>query len=79
MGPNALASNDADLVDQIQAGQPESEAALYQLLRERLPDLTLISIGHRSTLAAFHRRRLTLVRDGDRHRVKEAALEPAAE
>jgi putative ATP-binding cassette transporter len=57
----------------------ESEAALYQLLRERLPDLTLISIGHRSTLAAFHRRRLVLVRDGDRHRVKEAALEPAAE
>src|SRR5204862_7944421 len=57
----------------------ESEAALYRLLRERLPALTLISIGHRSTLAAFHRRRLVLVRDGDRHRVKEAALDPAAE
>jgi putative ATP-binding cassette transporter len=57
----------------------QSEAALYRLLVERLPKLTLISIGHRSTLAAFHRRRLVLERDGDRHRVREAALAPAAD
>src|SRR5204863_1220129 len=56
-----------------------SEAALYRLLEQRLPGTTVISIGHRSTLAAFHRRRLNLVRDGDRHRMREAALAPAAE
>ena len=54
-----------------------SEAALYRLLQERLPDATVVSIGHRSTLAAFHRRRLALERDGDRYRVREAALKPA--
>src|ERR1700710_879704 len=37
-----------------------SEAALYQLLQERLPATTTVSIGHRSTLAAFHRPRLPL-------------------
>ena len=55
-----------------------AEATLYRLLEERLPDSTIVSIGHRSTLRAFHRRHLALVRDGDRHRVREMALEPAA-
>ena len=54
-----------------------SEAALYRLLQERLPDATVVSIGHRSTLAAFHRRRLALERDGDHFSVREAALNPA--
>jgi len=36
-----------------------------------------VSIGHRSTLAAFHERRLTLSREGDHYRVKDAALNPA--
>ena len=43
-----------------------SEAAVYRLLQERLPRTTIVSIGHRSTLADFHTRRLTLVWDGDR-------------
>jgi putative ATP-binding cassette transporter len=51
-----------------------AEAALYKLLQERLPDATIVSIGHRSTLAAFHKRGLTLVPEGDVFRVKEAAL-----
>lgn len=51
-----------------------SEAALYRLLQERLPQATVVSIGHRTTLNAFHRRRLNLERDGDRFRVKEAKL-----
>jgi putative ATP-binding cassette transporter len=55
-----------------------AEAALYKLLQERLPDATIISIGHRSTLAAFHKRGLTLAREGDVFRVKEAALGTAA-
>jgi putative ATP-binding cassette transporter len=48
-----------------------SEAALYRLLGERLPRTGIVSIGHRSTLEAFHRRRLVLERDGPRHRVRE--------
>jgi putative ATP-binding cassette transporter len=49
-----------------------AEAAMYRLLHERFPGLTLVSIGHRSTLAAFHRRRFVLEPDGDRHRLREA-------
>ncbi|CUU43146.1 hypothetical protein BVIRIDIS_21630 [Blastochloris viridis] len=48
----------------------ESEAALYRLLMERLPGITVVSIGHRSTLAEFHSRGVRLVRDGDLHRIK---------
>jgi vitamin B12/bleomycin/antimicrobial peptide transport system ATP-binding/permease protein len=54
-----------------------AEAALYKLLYERLPHTTVVSIGHRSTLAAFHRRHLELVPDGDLFRVREPGLEPA--
>ena len=54
-----------------------SEAALYGLLERRLPQTTIVSIGHRSTLAAFHHRRLVLERDGERHSLREAALQPA--
>ncbi|MFL5067615.1 MAG: ABC transporter ATP-binding protein/permease, partial [Xanthobacteraceae bacterium] len=56
-----------------------SEAALYRLLQERLPRTAIVSIGHRSTLGAFHRRRLVLEREGDRHRVRERELVAAAE
>ena len=43
-----------------------SEAALYRLLIDKLPSTTLVSIGHRSTLEAFHQRKLAVIRDGDR-------------
>jgi vitamin B12/bleomycin/antimicrobial peptide transport system ATP-binding/permease protein len=55
-----------------------AEAALYKLLAERLPEATVVSIGHRSTLAAFHRRRIALDRDGESYRLHDAALRPAA-
>ena len=55
-----------------------SEAALYHLLQQRLPAATIVSIGHRSTLAAFHRRRLAFSRDGDHYKVSEGNLTPAA-
>jgi vitamin B12/bleomycin/antimicrobial peptide transport system ATP-binding/permease protein len=42
-----------------------SEAALYALLEEKLPATTIVSIGHRSTLEAFHQRNVVLVPDGD--------------
>jgi putative ATP-binding cassette transporter len=43
-----------------------SEAALYHLLEEKLPATTIVSIGHRSTLEAFHQRNVVLERAGDR-------------
>jgi putative ATP-binding cassette transporter len=49
-----------------------SEAAMYRLLAEKLPETTLVSIGHRSTLEAFHQRNLALVRDGELFALKEA-------
>ena len=55
-----------------------SEAKLYQLLDQRLGRATIVSIGHRATLAEFHKRRLAFTRAGDRHVVQEAALEPAS-
>jgi vitamin B12/bleomycin/antimicrobial peptide transport system ATP-binding/permease protein len=48
-----------------------SEATLYHLLAEKLPDTTIVSIGHRSTLEAFHQRFVTMVRDGDRFTLKD--------
>jgi putative ATP-binding cassette transporter len=55
----------------------ETEARLYSLLRERLPGTTVVSVGHRSTLRAFHARRLTVTPNGTGPaRIEEAA--PAA-
>lgn len=51
-----------------------AEAALYRLLYERLPRTTVVSIGHRSTLHAFHQRHLALVPGDGRSRLQEAAL-----
>jgi len=48
-----------------------SEAALYRLLADKLPATTVVSIGHRSTLAAFHQRNVVLVRDGDRFALRD--------
>jgi vitamin B12/bleomycin/antimicrobial peptide transport system ATP-binding/permease protein len=39
-----------------------SEAALYMLVESRLPKAAIVSIGHRSTLMAFHKRRLELAK-----------------
>jgi vitamin B12/bleomycin/antimicrobial peptide transport system ATP-binding/permease protein len=36
----------------------EAERELYELLRVRLPQTTVVSIGHRASLAGFHARRL---------------------
>jgi putative ATP-binding cassette transporter len=38
-----------------------SEGALYKTIAEKLPKTTVVSIGHRSTLVAFHQRRVELV------------------
>jgi putative ATP-binding cassette transporter len=38
----------------------ESENALYRAISQALPSATVVSIGHRSTLKAFHKRQLHL-------------------
>jgi len=38
-----------------------TEQALYALVREKLPRVTLISVAHRSAVSAFHNRRLTIL------------------
>jgi putative ATP-binding cassette transporter len=47
-----------------------SEAALYGLLHEKLPATTIVSIGHRATLKAFHKRNVVFERDGERFTVQ---------
>jgi putative ATP-binding cassette transporter len=60
---------DVLLLDEATSALDEpSEAALFRMLRAELPEAAIISIGHRSTLAALHHRtvdldqRLALVR-----------------
>jgi len=50
-----------------------SEAVLYRLLQERLPKTTIVSIGHRSTLAAFHQRGLALAKQGNEFALADAS------
>ena len=54
-----------------------AEAALYKLLQQRLAAATIVSIGHRSTLAAFHQRRLAFNREGDHYALRAGDLTPA--
>ena len=73
-----LQAPDYLFLDEATASLDESaEAAIYRLLDERLQHTTIVSIGHRSTLSAFHHRGIALVRDGDFHRMREAGLAPA--
>lgn len=54
-----------------------AEAAVYRLLMEQLPQTTIVSIGHRGTLASFHERRLAFTRDGERYALRDGNLSPA--
>jgi putative ATP-binding cassette transporter len=40
-----------------------SETRMHRLIEERLPRTTIVSIGHRPSLAAFHDRRLRIERE----------------
>ncbi|MBE7202218.1 MAG: ABC transporter ATP-binding protein/permease, partial [Parafilimonas terrae] len=42
-----------------------SEAGIYRMLRQRLPETTIVSIGHRSTLESMHDRKVVLEKQGD--------------
>ena len=37
------------------------EAKIYRILTEALPNTTIVSIGHRSTLIALHQRHIEMV------------------
>jgi vitamin B12/bleomycin/antimicrobial peptide transport system ATP-binding/permease protein len=61
------------------AVEEKLEAELYAMLARRLPDTTIVSIGHRSSTIALHRRRLEMVPEGDHFVLREAAKAAAAE
>jgi len=57
----------------------ESEAMLYRLLLERLPDAAIVSIAHRSSLVVFHDRFLELKPDAaGGHRIAPVSRGDAA-
>ena len=57
-----LAKPQMILLDEATAALDEpTEAHLYRLIRERLPDSIMVSIGHRNTLAQFHQRSMDVL------------------
>ncbi|HWR38695.1 MAG TPA: ABC transporter ATP-binding protein/permease [Patescibacteria group bacterium] len=53
-------------LDEITSALDETtEAKLYRLLAEKLPQSIIISVGHRSTLAEFHDKQLALTGQGE--------------
>ncbi len=56
-----LANPDWLFLDEATSALDEaSEAQVYKAIAQKLPKTTLVSIGHRSTLEAFHSRKITL-------------------
>jgi len=61
-----LAKPVAAFLDEATSAMDEGlEDAMYRLVRARLPDTLLISVGHRSTLLKHHNLQLTLTGQGD--------------
>ena len=56
-----------------------AEAMLYRLMQDRLKGTTIVSIGHRSTLGAFHRRRIAVTPSDAASEVQDVPLVSAAE
>jgi vitamin B12/bleomycin/antimicrobial peptide transport system ATP-binding/permease protein len=68
------------LLDEATASLDEpAEAILYRLLQHRLKVTTIISIGHRSTLCAFHHRRVEVTANKDVYQVRDVTMALAAE
>lgn len=68
-----LQQPDVLFLDEATASLDEpSEAALYKALAA-LPNTTIVSIGHRSTLRAFHDHHLEIARTGERHELVPAS------
>jgi putative ATP-binding cassette transporter len=67
-----LQAPDILFLDEATAALDEpAEAALYRLIGERLPGVAIVSIGHRTTLNALHRRFFVLSREGEISRLRE--------
>ncbi|MBB5752131.1 ABC transporter ATP-binding protein/permease [Prosthecomicrobium pneumaticum] len=76
-----LAAPDLLLLDEATSALDEAaEAGVYRAIAARLPQTTLVSIGHRASLAALHDRFFRLERgmDGTSTLVAAPAPEPAA-
>jgi putative ATP-binding cassette transporter len=56
-----LAAPDWLFLDEATSALDEaSEAEIYQAVARKLPNTTLVSIGHRTTLSAYHKRRIEM-------------------
>jgi len=56
-----LAAPDWLFLDEATSALDEtSEAEIYRAIARKLPKTTLVSIGHRTTLSAFHKRRIEI-------------------
>jgi putative ATP-binding cassette transporter len=73
-----LARPDWLFLDEATASLDEPlEAAMYQAIAERLPDTTVVSIGHRSTLRLMHDREIVMAaRDDGRFGPRDAEAAP---
>jgi putative ATP-binding cassette transporter len=75
-----LQAPDYLLLDEATSSLDEpAEAALYRVLQERLQNTTIVSIGHRSTLGAFHTRRIDVATGDPASSLRDAPVVPAAE
>jgi putative ATP-binding cassette transporter len=74
-----LAKPDWLFLDEATASlDPESEAALYETIRQRLPHTTVVSIAHRPAVKAFHARHIVLEREpGSKGRLVEMERQAA--
>jgi vitamin B12/bleomycin/antimicrobial peptide transport system ATP-binding/permease protein len=62
-------------LDEATAAMDEtSEGQLYAMLKKALPQTTLVSIGHRSTLVNYHDKRVQLVKTGESFIAQDAPL-----
>jgi putative ATP-binding cassette transporter len=61
------------------AVEEKLETELYAVLALRLPNTTIVSIGHRSTLVGLHRRHLEMTPQGDHFTLRDAVKGEAAE
>ena len=60
-----LAKPDIVFLDESTSALDEkTEAVMYKLLKENLPNAAILSIGHRSTLHQYHKQQLHLFGDG---------------
>ena len=72
-----LARPDWLFLDEATAALDEpNEAAIYRALADHLPDTTIVSIGHRSTLTALHDRQVAMTAAGDGVYGPEDVLKP---